>query len=154
MMLRILDGATKTSFYIGGVAFSLIIFGYILEVVLRYFFNAPTSFTSDFTQWCFAAMVMLCIPQVTLNKGHVIISFFLEKMSPNFRSNLERVLSFAGFLICMTAAWICLSETIRQYEIDIQTAWNYPIPKWWISVLIPYGIGLTGLQFLRISLKR
>ncbi len=154
MILRILNGVTSTSFYLGGIAFALIISGYVLEVVLRYFFNAPTSFTSDFTQWFFAAMIMLCIPEVTYRKGHVIISFFLEKMPTDFRSKLERILSFAGFVICIAVCWICLCETMRQYQIDIQTAWNHPIPKWWISVFIPYGMGLTGLQFLSHALKR
>ncbi|WP_054030137.1 TRAP transporter small permease [Desulfatitalea tepidiphila] len=154
MIDRVLNGITKGSFYLGGLAFALIIVGYVMEVVLRYFFNAPTSFTSDFTQWFFAAMVMLCIPEVTRIKGHVIISFFLEKMSAGHRSMVERTLSLAGFLICMTAAWICFSETMRQYNTGIQTEWNFPIPKWWISAVIPYGIGLAGLHFFRIALKR
>jgi len=150
---KALDRITEVSFYLSGLALLLIIVAYILEVVLRYFFNAPTSFTSDFTQWFLAAMAMLAMPEVTRRGGHVVISFFTEKLSAMHRRRLERALSLAGFIVCMVAVWICAGESLRQYAAGIETAWNHPIPKWWISILIPYGLGITGLQFFRLAFE-
>lgn len=154
MINQVIDKVTKTSFYLGSVAFSLIFVLYVVEVVLRYFFNAPTSFSTDVIQWLFTLMIMLCLPEVTSQKGHIIISFFLEKMQTGHRDRLERILSGAGFIICMITTWMCFSETVRQYQVGIETNWNTPIPKWWILIVIPFGFGLTGLHFLRNALKR
>lgn len=154
MMARMLDTATRLGFYLGGAAFALIILCYVAEVMLRYFFNAPTSVTSDAVQGLFAVMVMLGIPEVSRNNGHVVIGFFLEKMDPGRRAMLFRLLAALGFLICAAMVWICLAETLRQYRAGILTEWNHPVPKYWISGIIPYGIGVTGLHFLRMAVKR
>jgi C4-dicarboxylate transporter DctQ subunit len=148
-----IDKLSTISFRLSGLALLLIITFYVLEVVLRYLFNSPTSFTIDFTQWLLAAMVMLALPEVTRTNGHIVISFFLEKMSKATRQKLERSLKIVGCFLCLTAAWICLGESIRQYGTDIQTEWINPIPKWWISIFLPYGFGLSGLQFLKMGIK-
>ena len=57
-----IDKLSTISFRLSGLALLLIITFYVLEVVLRYLFNSPTSFTIDFTQWLLAAMVMLALP--------------------------------------------------------------------------------------------
>ena len=40
-------------------------------------------------------------------------------------------LAFVGCAMCMLTAWICLQETLRQYNRSIETLWSHPIPKWW-----------------------
>ena len=146
---HLLDKVTQVSWYVSGLALFLILFCYILEVVMRYFLNAPTSWTNDVIQWFFAAMIMLAMPEVTRVKGHIVISFFLEKMSSKSRQRLGHVIAFIGFIMCLIAAWICWQETARQYAQNIETLWNHPVPKWWISAFIPYGFALSGLQLFR-----
>jgi TRAP-type C4-dicarboxylate transport system permease small subunit len=137
-----------------GIALLLITSSYVFEVIMRYFLDAPTSWSSDVIQWFFAAMIMLALPEVTRTNSHIVISFFLEKMKPRSRLNLGRVLASVGFAMCMLTAWICLQETLRQYDRSIETLWSHPIPKWWISAFIPFGFGLSGLQMLRSIFER
>jgi TRAP-type C4-dicarboxylate transport system permease small subunit len=146
---RLLDAVTRLGLYLSGLSLALILFSYVFEVVMRYFFNAPTSWTHDVIQWLMAATIMLAMPEVTRAKGHIVISFFLEKMDPESRQRLGRVIAVAGCMLCWTAAWICFQETARQYGQNIETMWNHPIPKWWISALIPYGFAFSGLQMMR-----
>lgn len=148
-IVRPLDLVTRLSMYASGMALLLITSSYVFEVIMRYFLDAPTSWSSDVIQWFFAAMIMLALPEVTRTNSHIVISFFLEKMKPRSRLNLERVLASVGFAMCMLTAWICLQETLRQYDRSIETLWSHPIPKWWISAFIPFGFGLSGLQMLR-----
>ena len=150
----LLDGVTKFSWYLSGLALFLILFSYVLEVVMRYFFGVPTSWTNDYIQWFLAAMIMLALPEVTRLKAHIVISFFLEKMQPQARERLGRILALAGFVVCSLAAAICLQETWRQGRQGIETLWNDPISKAWISAFIPYGLALSGLQMLRQGLSR
>ena len=144
-----LDLVTRLSMYASGIALLLITLSYVFEVIMRYFLNAPTSWSSDVIQGFFAAMIMLALPEVTRTNSHIIISFFHEKMNPTSRQHLGRALAFIGFLMCMLTAWICLQETLRQYDRSIETLWSHPIPKWWISAFIPFGFSLSGLQMLR-----
>jgi TRAP-type C4-dicarboxylate transport system permease small subunit len=131
------------------MALLLILSAYVFEVVMRYFLNAPTSWSSDVIQWFLAVMIMLALPEVTRVNGHIVISFFLEKLKPALRRRLGRVIALAGCAMCMITAWICWQETIRQYDRSIETLWSHPIPKWWISAVIPFGFLLSGLQMLR-----
>lgn len=43
-------------------------------------------------------------------------------------------------------------ETLRQFTRNIQMMAAQPIPKWWISIWIVLGFGLSALAFLRLAL--
>lgn len=49
----------------------------------------------------------------------------------------------------MLATWISANETLRQFNQGITTISAYPIPKWWVSIFIPYGMLSAALYFLR-----
>ena len=147
--IGLLDAVTRFGWYLSGLALFLILFCYVFEVVMRYFFNAPTSWSHDLVQWLMAAIVMLAMPEVARVNGHIVISFFLEKMTPETRRRLGYVIGVVGCVLCFSAAGICYQETARQYSQNIETMWNHPIPKWWISAFFPYGFAFTGLQSIR-----
>lgn len=148
-LFKLLDIATKTSLLGSCIALFLILGCYVFEVVMRYFFNSPTTWSNDVIQLFFAAMIMLAVPQVTRLNGHIVISFFLEKLTPTSFRKLERVIAIVGCAMCFLTAYICFEESLRQYQQNIEVMWNTPIPKWWISGLLPYGFMLSGLEFLR-----
>ena len=60
-----LDLVTRLSMYASGMALLLITSSYVFEVIMRYFLDAPTSWSSDVIQLFFAAMIMLALPEVT-----------------------------------------------------------------------------------------
>jgi C4-dicarboxylate transporter DctQ subunit len=153
-LVKPLDLATRLSLYGSCLALFLILGCYVLEVIMRYFFNSPTSWSNDVIQLFFAAMIMLAAPEVTRLNGHIVISFFLEKMTATSLEKLERGIALVGCLMCFFAAYICFQESLRQYQNNIEALWNTPIPKWWISGFLPYGFMLSGLQFLRTTLMR
>lgn len=148
-MASILDQATRLSFYLSGLALASMLLLVINEVVMRYFFNAPTTWSSDVNQWLFALATMLALPEVTRLKGNVAITILLERMSRNKKAILAKALALASFVACMVAFYISGSETLRQFSSGIMTTWVNPVPKWWISVVIPFGFFLSGVQFLR-----
>jgi TRAP-type C4-dicarboxylate transport system permease small subunit len=42
-----------------------------------------------------------------------------------------------------------LDETIRQFEKEIMVMAVNPIPKWWVSMVLPYGLLGAAFYFLR-----
>ncbi len=33
----------------------------------------------------------------------------------------------------------CFSESLSQFQTGIETIQEWPVPKWWVSIFIPYG---------------
>jgi hypothetical protein len=60
---------------------------------------------------------------------------------------------FAGFLACFLAAWFCADATYSQYVSNIETLNEWHVPKWTVSIFIPYGLASSGLYFLRHALS-
>lgn len=151
---RVLDAVTKLSFKVSAVALAAMLFLVVNEVVMRYFFNAPTTWSMDVNQWLFALSIMMALPEVTRVNGNVAITVLIDRMSERKRAIATTLILLVSFTACMVAFYIAGTETLRQFDRAIMTTWVKPIPKWWISICIPFGFLLSGLQFLRLGLKR
>ena len=151
---RILDAVTKLSFNLGALALTVMLSLVVNEVVMRYFFNAPTTWSMDVNQWLFALATMLALPEVTRVNGNVAITVLIDRMPENRRVLAIKIIALVSFAACMVACYIAGSETLRQFDRSIMTTWVKPIPKWWISICIPFSFLMSGLQFLRLGLKR
>jgi TRAP-type C4-dicarboxylate transport system permease small subunit len=62
---------------------------------------------------------------------------------------LNRVIRAAGAGACLLATWISANATLDQINLGIETISAYPVPKWLVSMFIPYGMLSSGLYFLR-----
>lgn len=153
-MGSILDQVTKACYYLSAVALAGILCLIINEVVMRYFFNAPTTWSSDANQWLFALTTMLALPEITRVNGNVAITILIERMTHDRRDIAAKLLALTSFVACLLAFYIAGVETLRQFSNDITTTWVRPIPKWWISVVIPLSFLLSSLQFLRLGLQK
>ncbi|MDO3380289.1 TRAP transporter small permease [Geoalkalibacter halelectricus] len=149
-MAGILDQVTRLSCMLSGVALASILVLTLKEVAMRYFFNAPTTWANDVNQWFFALAVMLVMPEITRTNGHIAISVLVDRLSHGKKDVACRVIAILSCLLCMAAFYITGMETLRQYQFGITTMWVSPIPKWWISVVIPLGFLLSALQFFRL----
>jgi len=150
-LARILDLITRFSSCLSALALVSILFLTLREVAMRYFLNAPSSWASEANQWFFALAVMLVIPEIARTNGHIAISVLLDRMPHKKRDIAFRIIAVLSFLMCLAACYVTSIETLRQYSFGIQTVWVNPIPKWWISIVIPFGFLLTALQFLRLG---
>lgn len=151
---RFLDAVTKLCLWLSALSLAAILLLVVNEVVMRYFFNSPTSWSMDINQWLFALTVMMALPEVTRVNGNVAITILIERMPEKRRNVASRIIVLVSFVACMVAFYIAGTETLRQFNSVITTTWVHPIPKWWISICIPVGFLLSGLQFLRLGLKR
>ena len=150
----ILDLVTGLCFRLSALFLFLLLLAYVYEVAVRYFFNSPTSWTYDYSTWFLALATMLALPEITRRHQNITIGFLVEKLPRGARGKAERIIALAAFIFCLLTAWICFQETARQFTQGIETYWNNPAPKWWVSSVLPLSFVLTSLQFLRSALKR
>lgn len=151
---RYLDAVTKVSFNVSAAALAAMLLLVVNEVAMRYFFNAPTTWSMDVNQWLFALATMMALPEITRVNGNVAITILIERMPEQRRRLAMRLILLVSFVACLVACYIAGTETLRQFKYNIMTTWVHPIPKWWISLCIPFGFLLSALQFLRLGLKR
>jgi len=144
------DWLTVAGYYLACVALSVIFSAYIIEVFGRYFFNAPQWWASEAVSYSLCAGTFLMMPYVTWKKGHVAVALIFDLL-PTKGSRIAIWLTYLmGFIFCGFATWISLEETARQYINDIHLMAVKPVPKYLISIFIPFGFASSTLHFMRL----
>ncbi len=143
-----LDGVTRLAFWASAVLLAVITALYCMEIVLRYFFLAPTLWSRDTITYLLCATLMLAAPQVARNNTHVAITIAVEGLPDRIRAAVERLLALVTGIVSGGVAWITAQETLRLISSNILTLGTIAVPKWWISIFIPVGFALIALQFL------
>jgi C4-dicarboxylate transporter, DctQ subunit len=151
---RIHDQSSKLAFTLACVALVILLGSYLVEVVSRYGFNAPTRWSSDLVQYMLAASTSLALPLVTKDNGHVAITSFIEKLKPQHRQFCTRAIHGLGALtLALTAAVFSLTA-IDQRAQGIDTVAAFAIPKWWLTSLVVFGLGSSALHLARQAMQQ
>lgn len=147
--LRLIDlittvGAVAAALCVGAVALS-----YCFEVISRYFFDAPTIWVSPVTTYLLLIGVMLMFPYVTRARGHIAITFLIDRLGPRHGRTLSIACVLVSAVVCVLSVWFTSEEVHRQYVRGVLTMDNMLVPKWWLSVWFIYGFSGASIHFLR-----
>ena len=151
-MFRLHDAVTRAMFILGAIALLGIVGSYLVEVVMRYVFNAPTLWSVSAVAYLLAVSAMLGMPELARTSGHIAITMLEDRMTPARRHSHRRQVAALTAAICVAAAWMVWTETVRQGQSGTTTALAVRIPKVWISAVITYGFTNTALYYLRAAL--
>ena len=143
------DAVTSASFAGAAAVLAAIAVSFCYEVAARYFFAAPTSWANAFVSYFLCAAIFLAVPELTRRRAHVAINLLLDRLGPDHAVMLNRLIRAAGAAACLLAAWFTGNATLDQFWLGVDTISAYPVPKWWVSIFIPYGMLSSGLYFLR-----
>ena len=143
------DRLSVFSFALAQICLLVIVFSYSYETVARYFLGAPTRWSNEVVAYALSLGMFLALPEVTRRGGHIAITAIFDALPPTARARLGRVVAFASAAVCLFVAWICLQTTIQHVTRYDMTVGVTPIPKFWLSMWLPYGFGSAGLHFLR-----
>jgi len=122
---------------------------YCMEVVFRYFLNAPTRWSLEMICYLMLIITFLAIPHAARAGTHIAVTL-LADLYPRHARRIALVMNLVGVVLCGFIAYISLIENIDQYRGSIETIGNIPIPKWWLSVFITYGFANSALWYLRL----
>lgn len=136
-------GAGAATVCIGAIAVS-----YCFEVVSRYFFDSPTRWVSPVTTYLLLVSVMLMFPYVTRARGHIAITFLIERLGPRHGRYLGMACILLSALVCILSVWFTGEEFYRQYVRDVRMLDTMLVPKWWLSVWFIYGFAGAAIHFL------
>jgi len=126
---------------------------YVLEVVLRYFFNAPTVWSIDTISFALAAMISMATPELARQNMHISITLVPESIRDvHKRDAYGRVLAFISAAVIGYVVYVSSMETYKLFDKGILTVGTFVIPKWWVAAFIPVGLFLTAAQYLRLTI--
>jgi TRAP-type C4-dicarboxylate transport system permease small subunit len=143
------DLLTAVSFQLAIACLGIISVVYCYEVVLRYAFNAPTTWANPLVSYLLCALIFLAIPEMTRTSSHISINLLADVVPRSVADFLGQIIRIIGMVACLVGAWITAGETGAQFVSGIWTISYFPVPKWIVSIFIPYGFLSAGLYFLR-----
>ena len=121
---------------------------YTAEVIARYIFSAPLNWSGDVSSYLLLACVFLVFPKVTMEAGHVAVSFVQERMSASARERYERIVSRVTGVFCLVTAVFTSAECMRQFREGVLTSQATQISKWWLAAIACVGLLVAAIHFL------
>lgn len=143
------DATSRWLFALAGGALCLAVFLYVFEVVMRYGFGAPTTWSVEAVQYALAVLIFCALPDITRRNAHVAIDIVPEALPPQVGQRLSQITALLAALACGMAGWIIAGEAWRQFDRGLMTNAANPIPRWWITAIIALGFASAALHFLR-----
>ncbi|HUF80808.1 MAG TPA: TRAP transporter small permease subunit [Burkholderiales bacterium] len=148
-LLRVHDALTRTGFAAAVLLLAVIACSFTYEVTARYLFNAPTEWASPLVSYSLVAAIFLAMPELTRRKAHMSLNLLADSVSPAWGAAMNNVSRTLAAVACLLAAWFCADATLNQIELGVWTSPPFALPKWVISIWLPYGFLSSGLYFLR-----
>lgn len=118
----------------------------LLDVILRYVFNAPTLWGAELSIMVFGLYMLFAGPCSVMEKVQVGVDIFSSRWSPRTRAAVNcltygfTALLFAG-LLCTSFVYALESWEIKEIS---SSAWGQPLYHW--KALIPVAFALMLLQ--------
>jgi len=148
-MIRYVQLADRTSAWFGkAFAWTIMIMaiGTGYEVVVRYVFNAPTSWSFDLSYIMYGTLFMMGGAYTLSRNGHVRGDFLYRLWRPRTQAWVELVLYiiffFPGILALVITGWKYAARSWRFVEVSINSPAGIPVFQF-KSILVLAGILLV-----------
>lgn len=149
MLARLHDRITSIGFALAALALAVIVTSFCFEVVARYFFSAPTEWASPLVSYSLVVMIFLAMPELTRRAAHIAINILLDRVHGGTGRALHFLIRLVAAASCLLAAWFTGTETLNQFNMGVWTSPPFALPKWVVSMFVPYGMLSAGIYFVR-----
>lgn len=119
-----------------------------LEVILRYFFNAPTIWSSELIGYMFGVMTFMSGAYCLRHEQHIRLDLIRGRLGARGRAGLDIATSGFTYLFLIMLIWqgSALALESTQELLTTGTVWNPPY--WPFTWFLPLGALLVGIQEL------
>jgi len=151
----LIDGFMEYVGYLVMLTFIPMILGGAYEVIARYFFNAPTTWSADVTFMANGSMFMLGAAYALLMGAHVRTDILYDKFSDRTKGLIDLVTYVVLFLPVMVLIfYISLDDAIQAYQMNERSNAGLWQPVLWpFRAVIPLTALLLFIQGISELLK-
>ncbi len=118
----------------------------VIEVVSRYFLNAPTIWATEMNEMLLCAYAALAGGYALLHNAHVCVEIVQERMNPKTRSVLNLITYLIGFVFLTVLIWTSWQGAMEAWEYGERSESLFAPPLFPVKVTIPIGGVLFMLQ--------
>lgn len=153
----VVTAVNRAAFYFAIMLVYLIVPVMLIDVVMRYAFNAPTVWGMELAVLLFGPYFLLAGPYVLHQKGHVAMDLVRQRLSLKADRLVELVNLPIIIAFCAILIWFSAPAAIDSFNYGETSfsAWNPPI--WWTKAAVPLSLVLMLLQalaeFLRVLFR-
>lgn len=147
----------RAAFYFAILLVYLIVPVMLIDVAMRYAFNAPTVWGMELAVLLFGPYFLLAGPYVLHQKGHVAMDLLRQRLNVQADRLVELVNLPIIIAFCAILLWFSLPAAIDSFNYGETSfsAWNPPI--WWTKAAVPLSLVLMLMQalaeFLRVLFR-
>jgi TRAP-type C4-dicarboxylate transport system permease small subunit len=124
-----------------------------LEVVMRYFFGAPTRWVIEFSEYALLWLAFLAGAWILRAEGHVRVEMLTEALPTRWQQRMHFVTSWVGAGVCAVLCWTTAAYVLRIRETGEILFKSVPVEKWAVMAVMPPGLALLAIQFVRRAFR-
>ena len=148
-MGRILDRLMEGFAWLAGLLMMFSLITVCIDVVMRYFFNRPTGWVLQFSEYILLYIPFLAAAFVLREESHIRIDIVLNRLTGKARSLINMVTSLLSCLVLAILTYYGTYITIDFYQRNVPTLKYLKIPEFLVIMVIPIGCFLFSIQFIR-----
>jgi C4-dicarboxylate transporter, DctQ subunit len=125
-----------------------------VDVAARHFFDRPLVWVFETTEYALLYMPCLGMAWLAREGGHVAIDTFVSSLPEVIRRKLFLVSTAACVAVCAVIAYWGTVVVIDRYSRGTVIDNMIRTPEYLVLWVIPFGFGLTAIEFTRMLLRR
>lgn len=134
---------------VGMSLIAMIMLMVVAEVAMRYFFNRPIVWVIDITEYVMLFITFLGIAWLLKKEGHVVMDLLLDRLNHKNRHMAVAITSVVAAITCSITTWYGIVVGLDWYNINYFYQGALDIPAFYLEAVIPVGMLLVTIQFLR-----
>jgi TRAP-type C4-dicarboxylate transport system permease small subunit len=132
--------------------FFIVVFAISYQVIMRYFFNMPPLWVSDFVEYSMLSATLLGAPYVLKEERHIEVDLITGFLTPDHQIFMKIITSIAGIITCAILTWYSAITVWDNFTRGILVTKTLDFPKYIALLPIFIGAFLLTIQFFRRTL--
>ncbi len=134
-MKKIMDKLASCIETIGGIAILMMTLIVLLQIVMRYFFNSPLTWSEEIARYIFIYVTFLGAGILVYERGHLFVEVLFNKIQGKAKNVLQLILDLIVLIFSLYLLWS--SRYSMQYAHGSRsTAVQIPMEYIGLSVMI------------------
>ncbi len=148
-MERLFDRLIAFLADLSGLFIAFIAASVCLEVVTRYVFNRPLTWTVDATEYLQLYIAFFAAAAILKERGHVKVDLVVNAAGPRARKALDTIATLFGVVTTGAIFFFSARVVFRTFTLGTPIIKALEVPKWIVLIPIPVGCLLLTFEFMR-----
>jgi TRAP-type C4-dicarboxylate transport system permease small subunit len=148
VLARLVGKLSYGTGYLAGLVLLAIIALTMAEVVSRYVLRNPLILSDELGGYALVAIACLGLAYCAMEKGHIRITFIVERLDPRTAGWIRLVTLTLGLVFVAVAAWVSWQFLADSFTRNMRSNSMLMTPLKWPQMALPVGFTLFALVML------